>query len=126
MGTCSYVLVGTDKGFKETWGSTCHGAGRALSRAKARRELTYEEVIEKLKEKNITIRMASPKLVMEEAPESYKDVEDVCNTCRYLFPILDEQVMKLVSLRRSSSCVQLQLLRDSSEILFLVSDVVDH
>ena len=108
MGTCSYVLVGTDKGFKETWGSTCHGAGRALSRAKARRELTYEEVIEKLKEKNITIRMASPKLVMEEAPESYKDVEDVCNTCRYLFPILDEQVMKLVSLRRSSSCVQLQ------------------
>ena len=126
MGTCSYVLVGTDKGFKETWGSTCHGAGRALSRAKARRELTYEEVIEKLKEKNITIRMASPKLVMEEAPESYKDVEVVCNTCRYLFPILDEQVMKLVSLRRSSSCVQLQLLRDSSEILFLVSDVVDH
>ncbi len=126
MGTCSYGLVGTDKGFKETWGSTCHGAGRALSRAKARRELTYEEVIEKLKEKNITIRMASPKLVMEEAPESYKDVEDVCNTCRYLFPILDEQVMKLVSLRRSSSCVQLQLLRDSSEILFLVSDVVDH
>ena len=91
MGTCSYVLVGTDKGFKETWGSTCHGAGRALSRAKARwgmaafltrrRELTYEEVIERLREKNITIRMASPKLVMEEAPESYKDVEDVCNTC---------------------------------------------
>ena len=126
MGTCSYVLVGTDKGFKETWGSTCHGAGRALSRAKARRELTYEEVIEKLKEKNITIRMSSPILVLEEAPESYKVVEDVCNTCRYLFPILDEQVMKLVSLRRSSSCVQLQLLRDSSEILFLVSDVVDH
>ena len=126
MGTCSYVLVGTDKGFKETWGSTCHGAGRALSRAKARRELTYEEVIEKLKEKNITIRMASPKLVMEEAPESYKDVEDVCNTCRHYFPILDEQVMKLVSLRRSSSCVQLQLLRDSSVILFLVLDVVGH
>ena len=72
MGTCSYVLVGTDKGFKETWGSTCHGAGRALSRAKARRELTYEEVLEKLRERNITIRMAS---------ESYKDVEDVCNTC---------------------------------------------
>lgn len=47
-----------------------------------RRELTYEEVIERLREKNITIRMASPKLVMEEAPESYKDVEDVCNTCR--------------------------------------------
>lgn len=44
MGTCSYVLTGTDQGFKETFGSTCHGAGRALSRAKSRRTLDYTEV----------------------------------------------------------------------------------
>ena len=44
-------------------------------------ERNDEEGMERLREKNITIRMASPKLVMEEAPESYKDVEDVCNTC---------------------------------------------
>lgn len=44
MGTCSYVLTGTDKGFKETFGSTCHGAGRALSRAKSRRTLDYTQV----------------------------------------------------------------------------------
>ncbi|KAK8803806.1 hypothetical protein WA158_001500 [Blastocystis sp. Blastoise] len=81
MGTCSYVLVGTEKGMTETFGSTCHGAGRALSRAQSRRSLTYEEVLQNLKDKNISIRVASPKLVMEEAPESYKDVTDVVNTC---------------------------------------------
>lgn len=58
-----------------------------------RRELTYEEVIQRLREKNITIRMASPKLVMEEAPESYKDVEDVCNTCHQAG--ISKKVLKL-------------------------------
>lgn len=81
MGTCSYVLTGTEQGMKETFGTTCHGAGRAMSRAKSRRNLDYNQVLEKLKEKNITIRVASPKLVMEEAPESYKNVTDVVNTC---------------------------------------------
>ena len=63
------------------FGSTCHGAGRAFSRAKSRRTLNYQAVLNKLKAKNISIRVASPKLVMEEAPESYKDVEEVVNTC---------------------------------------------
>ena len=56
----------------ETFGSTCHGAGRALSRAKSRRNLDYQQVLDKLEQKGISIRVASPKLVMEEAPESYK------------------------------------------------------
>lgn len=81
MGTCSYVLTGTDKGMRETFGSTCHGAGRAMSRNKSRNTLDYAGVLERLKEKNISIRVASPKLVMEEAPESYKDVTQVVNTC---------------------------------------------
>lgn len=81
MGTCSYVLTGTEHGMKETFGTTCHGAGRALSRAKSRRNLDYQEVLGRLKEKGIAIRVASPKLVMEEAPESYKDVTDVVDTC---------------------------------------------
>lgn len=81
MGTCSYVLTGTEKGMQETFGTTCHGAGRALSRAKSRRNLDYHQVLEKLKEMGIAIRVASPKLVMEEAPESYKNVTDVVNTC---------------------------------------------
>ena len=81
MGTCSYILAGTEKGMTETFGSTCHGAGRAMSRAKSRRELSYEQVLERLKQKGISIRVASPKLVMEEAPESYKDVTAVVDTC---------------------------------------------
>merc|ERR1712228_424837 len=72
MGTCSYVLTGTDKGFKETWGSTCHGAGRAMSRSQSRKTLSYKDVLNYLKNKGISIRVASRKLVMEEAPESYK------------------------------------------------------
>ncbi|XP_002156922.1 RNA-splicing ligase RtcB homolog isoform X1 [Hydra vulgaris] len=81
MGTCSYVLTGTEVGMKETFGTTCHGAGRALSRAKSRRNLDYNQVLDKLKSQGISIRVASPKLVMEEAPESYKNVTDVVDTC---------------------------------------------
>uniref|UniRef100_A0A1I8J6D6 RNA-splicing ligase RtcB homolog n=1 Tax=Macrostomum lignano TaxID=282301 RepID=A0A1I8J6D6_9PLAT len=81
MGTCSYVLTGTEQGMRETFGSTCHGAGRALSRAKSRRNLDYTDVLQALEAKGISIRVASPKLVMEEAPESYKNVTDVVDTC---------------------------------------------
>ncbi len=58
-----------------------HGAGRASSRAKARRTVSYEEVLEELRSKGITIRVASPKLIAEEAPSSYKSAEAVVDTC---------------------------------------------
>lgn len=81
MGTCSYVLTGTDFGMRETFGSTCHGAGRALSRNKSRNNLDYGDVLKRLEDQGISIRVASPKLIMEEAPESYKDVTQVVQTC---------------------------------------------
>eukprot|EP01125_Pyxidicula_operculata_P015016 TRINITY_DN5077_c0_g1_i1.p1 TRINITY_DN5077_c0_g1~~TRINITY_DN5077_c0_g1_i1.p1 ORF type:complete len:501 (-),score=142.63 TRINITY_DN5077_c0_g1_i1:78-1580(-) len=81
MGTCSYVLTGTQQGMETTFGSTCHGAGRSMSRNKSRRALSHTQVLNELKEKGIAIRVASPKLVMEEAPESYKDVSAVVDTC---------------------------------------------
>ncbi|CAD7703767.1 unnamed protein product [Ostreobium quekettii] len=81
MGTCSYVLTGTERGFRETFGSTCHGAGRSRSRNSSRKNLNYQDVLDALKFKGISIRVASPKLVMEEAPESYKDVTQVVDTC---------------------------------------------
>lgn len=56
MGTNSHILLGTDAGFKETWGSTCHGAGRALSRNKSRNQLDYQEVLQKLMDKRISVR----------------------------------------------------------------------
>jgi len=81
MGTCSYILTGTERGMARTFGSTCHGAGRASSRNKTRRTLAYEDVLADLDKKGISIRIASPKLVMEEAPEAYKDVNSVVETC---------------------------------------------
>ena len=56
MGSCSYVLTGTETGMTETFGSTCHGAGRALSRAKSRRSIDYGQVLEKLQAQGISIR----------------------------------------------------------------------
>lgn len=55
--------------------------GRALSRAKSRRKLEYTDVLNNMRDMGIAIRVASPKLVMEEAPESYKNVTDVVDTC---------------------------------------------
>ena len=81
MGTCSYVLLGTDDGMKQTFGSTCHGAGRALSRNASRKRLDHKEVLQLLTDKNISIRVSNPKLVTEEAPQSYKDVSNVVDTC---------------------------------------------
>jgi tRNA-splicing ligase RtcB len=81
MGTCSYVLTGTEQGMREAFGSTCHGAGRAQSRNKSRKTLSHQEVLQALQQKGISIRVASPNLVMEEAPESYKDVTQVVDTC---------------------------------------------
>lgn len=74
MGTCSYVLLGTERGMAETFGSTCHGAGRAMSRNKSRKALDYQGVLASLANKGISIRVASPKLVMEEV----RDLVDCC------------------------------------------------
>jgi tRNA-splicing ligase RtcB len=82
MGSASYVLAGTDKGLKETWGSTCHGAGRAMSRTKSRRKLGFNDVVNELASKHISLRVASPKLLMEEATQAYKDVDQVVDTCQ--------------------------------------------
>lgn len=70
--TVPVVLSGTEQGMRDTFGSTCHGAGRSRSRNNSRNKLDYQEVLDALKTKGIAIRVASPKLVMEEAPESYK------------------------------------------------------
>lgn len=75
-------VVGTEKGMTQTFGSTCHGAGRALSRNQSRKKLDHNQVLEQLHKNGISIRVASPKLVTEEAPESYKNVCDVIDTCQ--------------------------------------------
>lgn len=74
MGTCSYVLVGTEKAMEETFGSSCHGAGRAMSRHAAKKQITAEQLLYDLKEKGIHVRGASKSGLTEENPDAYKDV----------------------------------------------------
>jgi tRNA-splicing ligase RtcB len=81
MGTGSYIMTGTEGAMENTFGSTCHGAGRNASRAKQRQAVDYTEVLRELHDLGISIRVASPHLLMEEAPSSYKDVDTVVNTC---------------------------------------------
>ena len=76
MGSESYLLSGTDKA-EETFGSTCHGAGRVLSRTKAVRKWRGEDLVNQLKNKGIYVHPASFKVAAEEAPDSYKDVRNV-------------------------------------------------
>ncbi len=77
MGTCSYVLVGTEQAMKETFGSSCHGAGRSMSRTQARKETTSEQLLKGLKEKGILVRGQSRSGLTEEKPDAYKDVNQV-------------------------------------------------
>lgn len=76
MGTSSYVLAGT-KEAEESFYSTCHGAGRRMSRHQATRTLSGQRVAEELGEKGIIIKTRSLRGVSEEAPEAYKDVDEV-------------------------------------------------
>lgn len=81
MGTLSYILVGTERAMRETFGSACHGAGRLMSRAAALRQKSGREVTEALKGKGILVRAASEKTLVEEMPEAYKDVTEVVEAC---------------------------------------------
>jgi tRNA-splicing ligase RtcB len=79
MGRCSYVLVGTEQAFRETFGSTCHGAGRVMSRHQAIKASKGRSISKELEEKGIVIRGASKATLVEEIPEAYKDVNNVVN-----------------------------------------------
>lgn len=78
MGTSSYVLVGTEKG-KESFFSVCHGAGRTMSRAAAKRRIWGSDLIKELNKRGIIVKCGSLAGLAEEAPEAYKDVNEVVN-----------------------------------------------
>ncbi len=77
MGRCSYVLVGTEKAYSDTFGSTCHGAGRVMSRNQAMKTAKGRNIAQELKEKGILVRADSRATLDEELPEAYKDVTEV-------------------------------------------------
>jgi tRNA-splicing ligase RtcB len=80
MGTASWVLVGTEKSMQQSFGSTCHGAGRIMSRSKAKKQIWGEELRDELQAKGIQIRTGSLAGLAEEAPQAYKDVDEVVET----------------------------------------------
>jgi len=77
MGTASYVLVGTEKAMRETFGSTCHGAGRVLSRKAALRATRGRRIENELRARGILVRAHSFKTLGEEVPDAYKDIDVV-------------------------------------------------
>ncbi len=77
MGTSSYILVGTEQAMKETFGSSCHGAGRAMSRTQAKRETSADQLLRQMQEKGILVRGESRTGLTEEKPDAYKDVSRV-------------------------------------------------
>jgi len=80
MGRYSFLLVGTEQAMKETWGSTCHGAGRLLSRKAAVKESRGTDIQQELAQKGIVVKAASRGTLAEETPEAYKDVSLVVET----------------------------------------------
>ncbi len=77
MGTASWVLAGAEGSMAETFGSCCHGAGRRMSRSRAKKETRAEAVVAALASRGILIAAASKRGITEEKPEAYKDVDRV-------------------------------------------------
>ncbi len=79
MGRNSYLLVGTQKAMEETFGSTCHGAGRVKSRTAATRSINLDTLLKELESKGIIVKASGRGTIVEEAPQAYKDVNEVVN-----------------------------------------------
>lgn len=77
MGTNSYILVGTEKGMKETFGSACHGAGRVMSRAAAVKACRGRSIEREMEDMGVTVRYTGRDALKEEIPEAYKDIDQV-------------------------------------------------
>jgi tRNA-splicing ligase RtcB len=77
MGTASWVLVGTEGSMAQSFGSTCHGAGRMMSRSRAKKEVQGGELRRELEKRGIRVRAGSLAGLAEEAPQAYKDVDRV-------------------------------------------------
>jgi tRNA-splicing ligase RtcB len=94
MGRYSYVLVGTQKAMEETFGSTCHGAGRVMSRHQAIKAAKGRAIARELEDKGIVVKGASLGTLVEEIPDAYKDVDDVVNVVHRAG--ISKKVVKLV------------------------------
>jgi tRNA-splicing ligase RtcB len=77
MGRYSYVLAGAEGAWRDSFGSSCHGAGRVMSRSAAKKAARGRRLLDELSERGVVVRAAGMATVAEEMPESYKDVAEV-------------------------------------------------
>jgi tRNA-splicing ligase RtcB len=77
MGTCSYVLAGDHGAMEQSFGSSCHGAGRILSRSSAIKKAKGRSIQKELEDKGIFVQAGGKNTLKEEMPEAYKDVSEV-------------------------------------------------
>jgi len=77
MGRASFLLIGTEKGMKEAFGSTCHGAGRVMSRHQAIKHAKGRPLLKEMEERGVIVMAAGRATVAEEMPEAYKDISNV-------------------------------------------------
>ncbi len=79
MGTASFLHLGTQRAMEETWGSTCHGAGRAMGRKAAVRESKGRNIQQEMRDRGVTVRSRGKKTMAEEMPYAYKNIDAVVN-----------------------------------------------
>jgi tRNA-splicing ligase RtcB (3'-phosphate/5'-hydroxy nucleic acid ligase) len=77
MGTGSYVLAGTNQAMEESFGSSCHGAGRVQSRTQALKNAHGRDLVGEMRERGVTVMASGRRTVAEEMPEAYKNIHDV-------------------------------------------------
>jgi tRNA-splicing ligase RtcB len=77
MGNASYVLAGSPEAMRLSFGSTCHGAGRRMSRTQARNSVRGKSIVQEMERRGVIVASASHKTLAEEIPEAYKDVSEV-------------------------------------------------
>jgi len=93
MGRYSYVLVGTDRALAETFGSSCHGAGRVMSRHQAIKAAKGRSITREMEDRGIYVRAAGRETLVEEIPDAYKDVSQVVEVVQNAG--IGEKVVKL-------------------------------
>jgi tRNA-splicing ligase RtcB len=100
MGTGSYVLAGTEKAFLETFGSTCHGAGRVMSRTRAKKASRGRSIEKEMAGRSVIVMAAGKGTLQEEIPEAYKDIDAVVDV------VHNAGLSKKVAKLRAVGCIK--------------------
>ena len=100
MGSGSYVLAGTQTAYEETFGSTCHGAGRVMSRAQATKASRGRAIKREMEQRGVLVMASGRATLLEEIPEAYKNIHEVVNV------VHEAGLSKKVARLRPIACIK--------------------